>query len=216
MNLGELRTNVYDLGYEQLDDRVDRALNRVYRRVLGMWRWDFLCDTATDDIAAGDGDVDLPSDFKRVDALYLYDAQGAQIDFTFLPYTQFQEVSFGDDGSAAAEGVPEWWSERGNQIVFYPRADAVYSISIEYVLHAPDLDQDTDEPLLPVEYHDVLVYGAAAELAARERDGQSYAILSGAHTTRLAEMIAEHGVRQRQNARQVKRSKFWSSIRSYG
>lgn len=213
MDLTELIANVNDLGYEQLDGRATSALNRVYRRVLGMRRWDFLELQTTDTLNAGENTLTLPAELKRVDAIELKDVSGNSIDFEFRPYQQFREAAKWD----IERGVPRWWTERGGVVHVWPSADATYTATIDYIRHAPAaLSGPSDEPILPPEYHDVLVYGAAAELAARERDWSSYSVFAGIHTTRLMEMTAEHGVRQRQNARHVTRSKFWSSIRSNG
>ena len=213
MNLAELIENVNDLGYQGLDDQATNALNRTYRRVLGLRRWDFLEVQTTDAIVAGDTTIGLPADFKRVDAIELVDASGNAVSFEFRPYQQFREVAKWD----SEQGVPQWWTERGGTIYFWPAADGAYTATIDYIKEAPAaMSGSSDEPIVPESYHDILVYGAAAELAARERDWSAYSAFSAIPTQRLAEMVAEHGVRQRQNARHVRRSKFWSSIRSYG
>jgi hypothetical protein len=212
VNLGQIRTNVEDLGYSQLDTQANSAINRVHRRVLGMRRWDFLEAQTTDAVAAGDSTIGLPADCKRVDAIELEDATGATVDFQFRPYQQFRDYAKWDED----RGVPRWWTEHAGSILIYPTASQPFTATIDYVVEVTDMSVDADEPQVPAGYHDVLVYGAAAELAMRERDEFGYQVFANTYGTRLSEMIAEHGVRQRQNARRVRRSRFWKSVRSYG
>lgn len=213
MNRGQIRTDLQALGFgTDSASAQNAAINRVYRRVLGLRRWDFLEATTTDPIAAGESTVTLPSDFKRIDRLDLVDAAGDPLYMAFKTYNEFQDQA----RSFTERGTPCWWTERAGVVSIWPTADAAYTATLDYIKHAPDLTDDSHIPLLPVEYHDILVYGAAAELAARERDWSMHGVMSNSHTTRLGEMVAEHGVRQRQNDRTVRRSGFWDSIRSYG
>lgn len=213
MNRVAIRSDLQALGFgSDSATAQNAAINRVYRRVLGLRRWDFLEAQTTATVASGASTVTLPSDFKRLDRIDIKDAAGDPLYMEFKPYNEFR-----DQAHAFPEtGTPQWWTERGGVVSIWPTADATYTLTLDYIKHAPDLTDDSHIPLLPVEYHDVLVYGAAAELAARERDWTMHSVMANSHTTRLGEMVAEHGVRQRQNDRTVRRSGFWDSIRSYG
>jgi hypothetical protein len=207
-----LITLVSDLGYTNTS-AITSALQRTYRRVLGMRRWDFLEAQTTDPIAAGDTTIARPADARRIDAIELTDASGLSVDFEYRTYQQFRDHA----KWAQDEGVPQWWTERGGVIYIWPKADGAYTATIDYVKNPPNyLDAGTDEPIFPEVFHDILVYGAAVDMASRERDDASIGIFSNQFTTRLSEMIAEHGVRQRQTSTHVRRSKFWRSVRAYG
>lgn len=212
MDRTELITSVSSLGYSDTT-AITAALQRTYKRVLGMRRWDFLEAQDTASIAAGDTTITLPTDLKRVDAIELARSDGTSVDFQFRPYQQFRDYAKWQTD----QGEPQWWTQRGGVVYIWPEAQTSYTATIDYVKHPADyLDAADDVPVFPEEYHDVLVYGAAVDLAARQRDEIAFNHLSNLYTTRLTEMVAEHGVTQRQNATHVRRSNFWNSIRSFG
>ena len=212
MTQTELITAVSTLGYSDTT-AITAALQRTYRRVLGMRRWDFLETQGTDPVVAGDTTIALPADCKRVDAIELARSDGTSVDFQFRPYQQFRDYAKWQTD----QGEPQWWTQRGGTVYIWPEAQTSYTATIDYVKHPANyLDAAGDEPVFPEEYQDVLVYGAAVDLATRERDEVAFNHNSNLYTTRLTEMVAEHGVQQRQNATHVRRSNFWNSIRSFG
>lgn len=216
MNLGEIQDNVDDLGYQQLDAQSLSAINRVYRRVLGMRRWDFLEATTFPPCVTGTSALSMAAatDFKRVDVIEMsVPGVDRPAEFDYLPYNQWRDYT---KATGNDQGQPRYWTESAGAINIHPPADGTYNFGVRYIKTSPVLVNSTDIPILPEAYHDVLVYGAAAELAARERDQMSVNFFTSLHTSRLQEMIAEHGVRQRQNARYVRRSRFWTSIRTHG
>ena len=80
----------------------------------------------------------------------------------------------------------------------WPYPDEVYTIGIDYLIEPPDLANPTDTPILPVPYHDVLVFGALKQIAMRERDLWSIGNYGNEYAQRLQQFIerAVHDGRQ--------------------
>jgi len=59
---------------------------------------------------------------------------------------------------------PSWTSPTYLWMELYPIPDAVYSLTVRAVMYKPDLINDGDWPEVDEDYHNALVWGAAAEL----------------------------------------------------
>jgi hypothetical protein len=63
---------------------------------------------------------------------------------------------------------------RDKAILLGPTPDAVYVVTGEYQRHAPDLDEDTDEPLFPEAFHELIVWWALVFYGGFEGDAGLY------------------------------------------
>lgn len=63
---------------------------------------------------------------------------------------------------ADAEGVPEVWLRYGSNLVFWPTPDAAYNLQIRYMKLPDEMSSDSDEPVYPVDWHEVIVLLAAS------------------------------------------------------
>lgn len=206
--LADIRTCIQMKGYgtDTAPDIQNSMINSVYRRVIGMRRWPFLelKNNSSLNCIAGQGNYSLATieDLLHVDAV--------RIDFGTeyydLEYAEVQDLRSLEHEDRST-GVPRYWTlATSSEIRFWPWPDKAYNIKLDYVADPADLVGDTDTPLIPPAYRDVLCWGAIAELTFRERDIEGYNIAKQEYLAILTNMMAEYSVKQRQNSRQVGRS----------
>lgn len=89
-----------------------------------------------------------------------------QIDNVYLSTAAVGTVTLHEDASGGTElanipigsTMPRYWS-----FYLWPTPSSVKTISVEGAREVSDMAQSTDEPLLPVDFHRLLVYGACAD-----------------------------------------------------
>jgi hypothetical protein len=188
-------------------------LNSSYRRVCAYRRWPWL-ESQTASIATVNGtsayNLSTIADFLFLDAVR--SEQG----------TNYYELEYKDPQTFRTlqhnyrdRSTPEYWTREGEQIKIWPTPDGIYTLTIDYIKRPTDLANDTDVPLIPVNYRDILIWGAIMELTFRERDTYTYQLAEQQYQGRLNEMMAEYGLSQRQTASEVGRSDYYASQRNY-
>lgn len=204
MNRGQLRTRLQALGYgTDTATAQNEMLNAAYETVAGLRRWPWLeHDDATFATTAGVFFVSLGGVFSEplmwVDAVRLQ--QGTTyLDLEYLPPQEFRSLQHVDRD----QGVPQYWTEIKNELRFFPCPDRAYTLWIDYIKRPALMDDDTDTPLFDSEFHEVLVWHAAAQMGYRERDLASADFAQNQFDRQLASMMGAYGVRQRQTAREV-------------
>jgi len=213
MNLGELRTSLQDKGYAtDTAASQTRMLNSIYRRIAGEHRWPWL-DRQSTALAtvAGNQSVTLTAvtSLMWVDAVRLeYGTEYPEV--KFLAPQALRDMAHVDRST----GTPRFWTEEFGELRFWPTPDKAYTVVLDYMTTPPDLAVDADIPLFDSTYHDVLVWGAIAEMAFRERDWSAKNFAAAEYADRYGEMKRTYGIRQRQNATHVARAKFWDNIGS--
>lgn len=156
MNLGAIRTAVLrrlpaDYDTTALADLINNAVH--YVEVLEDWPWQeakttFSTSAGTDTYtpAVASGDVWL-----RTTEL-LVTSGGITAPLVRQP------VRYLDDRWASnIQGIPVEWAVTGDQIVFRPTPDGVYTITHRYIKAQPDLSADSDSPLSPAVFHGIYV-----------------------------------------------------------
>lgn len=76
------------------------------------------------------------------------------------------------DPAAEVTGVPEEYAIYTHladsvQLQFYPKPDAVHTLSVDALLIGTELTSPSDEPTFPEDFHDILIHGAEADGWAR-------------------------------------------------
>ena len=216
MDLAALTTAVYDKGYgTDVATQVTDAINATYRRLVGFRRWPFLEATSTAIVTVvGTSSYSLSaiSDLLHLDAVR--SSVGIErFNMGYVSPQEFRDISFVDD---RVVGVPRYWTFMNQTLQIYPTPDLVYTLTIDYAKDPPDLAAAGDKPLLPATYHDILVWGAACDLAYRERDYQAYAICEQKYNMGIKEMQGEYGLRQRQTSQSVIHSGIWARYENVG
>lgn len=210
MNRADLRAAIRALGFEtDTDSAQNEAIKQADRRINAIQRWRWLeSTTAALTIAQGATDVSaLPADFLHPDAMRV-EVTGAEYDMKYKAPQEVRQLLHLDRD----EGVPLYWTFYNGTISVYPRADAQYTVALDYMKSPPGLNVDTDSPPAPALYHDVWVWAAVSFLAARQRDWSFHQFAERQFEQRLADMARSLGIKQRQTSGEVERSDFWQQV----
>lgn len=214
MNLAALQQQMQMLGYGT-DTAAQQTLmlNDAYRLIHSQQRWPFLEKQATLSTVAGVNVVPYTSiaDLVEFDSVRL----AVPGDTSATQSINLQNVESQDmrdmEQLDATQGIPTFWSLIANAIHLYSFPDKVYTLNVDYIYAPPDLVVGTDVPVLPTEYHDLLVWGAIKLMNFRERDIYSYNTSSMEFEQRLKRMKQALLLRQRQTPSTVKKSGFYGS-----
>lgn len=210
MNLGQLRTAIQQRGWDTDTATVqNEVVNAAYREIAGKRRWSWLDTqvTATATVGTNAVTTGFPADVRGNALNAVRISTGT--DYYELEYLAPQD--FREEQHANRDnGVPAWWTYYAGQLLIQPRPIAAYSVVIDYTKDPPDLSADADTPLIPATYHDVLVYSAIEELAARERDGNTAAWAHARYKEKLREVEQEEGISQGQTSSRVADSGFFT------
>ena len=207
MNLAQIRTAIQALGYGT--DTVAQQnlfINTTYHEVYAGDRWPFLEKQANAYfLTLGNGVFDYvgagTTDLIEFDSVRLAPGIGC------LENIEPQDMRDLETSSSATElGQPAKWSQIAGMLHVWPAPDQAYQLYIDYIYAPPDLVADADTPVIPVEFHDVLVYGAAKMIALRERDIWGSELLDNEFQNKLRKMRQAYLLRQRQTSSRVKKS----------
>ena len=109
--------------------------------------------------------------------MYLTSAgQSTEQDITYIPWDRFRYVRlFG--ATATQSGEPLEFSIKPNKsIIFWPNPDAIYTARGEYYQKADVMTANDDEPLMPDDFHLILVWSALMKYGRREAAPEAYAL----------------------------------------
>jgi len=212
--LSDVKADLQALGYGTDTTAAQTTyIAELVRRIPGMrrWRWLEAQDTSKT-VVAGVNTVDLASlSAREVDAVRVVDGTDI-LPLDFLPLQQLREQA--DSTDASQRGAPRYWTVTDGEpfLVLAPYADKTYTLHIDYIRRpaVPTADGNTID--LPDGFRDVLKWGAAQAIAARQRDWQGASFYSGEYNARLGELIVQDGFRQRQTSEQVERWPGWDDV----
>lgn len=91
-----------------------------------------------------------------------------------MDWAEIEKLSYStQDGDA--NGLPLYWGKWASRIRLYPTPDIVYTLGAFVRLIPSEMSNDSDTPLIPLQYrHAVLVNGAAANLLRQEGGGEAH------------------------------------------
>lgn len=211
MNVAALQTSLQAKGYGTGTAAVQiELLNSAYRTICGLHRWDWLTkqnSSITTVIGTRTYDLAAITDLLSVDAVHL-EAGTNYIEPTYKPPLELRDLAHSD----RANGVPLHWTILAQDLQLWPSPDKVYTVTIDYIMDPPDLVAAGAGPVFDPTHHDVLVWGAAKELAYRERDWSAVAYAKQFYDTQLAQMERSYGIKQRQNPSHVRQSDFQERV----
>ena len=211
MNVGEIKTAIQALGYGTDTAAVQLiGIQDTHRRVHGLRRWPWMDSSAVNGTVAANSELVV---FNAADALHIDSARlvSTTLGHRDLSYVEPEELDrlLHEDRDSA---VPQLWSARRTTLKVYPRATAACEIDVNYAKSPALLTVDTDVPPMPETYHDIYVWGGASFVAARERDWAARQVYSEQLSSRIGEMQAALGVRQRQSPTNVRRVDWWKDF----
>jgi len=112
--------------------------------------------------SAGDATYELPANFARM--IDLFNSETHQLPQP-LDIREYDNLS-------KSEGQPYAYAVIGNQITFYPTPNAAYPFTLRYWRLPADMVAETDQPEIPVQYHELLIAYAMKKAFQREDDLQ--------------------------------------------
>lgn len=97
------------------------------------------------------------------------------------------------DAAAAATGTPTHYAVLTHtddevRLLLYPKPTAVQALSMDALLAGTDMSANADEPAFPVDFHDVLIYGAEADGRLKMEKPALYEKLDAKFEKRLSEL----------------------------
>lgn len=159
MNLSEMRSALDRRSGVRMDTTAQNDLvNEALAKLTLAADWPWLHDVYEFAAVTGVGDEVLPDGLRRIESVTVagYEA--------FL--TSQQEIDAWDNTYSSAR---RGYSVRGDRLYFRPTQTTGTTISVRYVAGEDRLEDDSDEPYLPEQYHDALIDLAAG--LALERTG---------------------------------------------
>lgn len=214
MNLGQILDSQEAKGYA-LDTRTARLdmVNSVGRRICNLRRWPWLkvLGATGPDTVRGTESYDITTtlaDLQYIDAVSIRSTGNVGYDLEYLENEQYREFAR-ITPNATTYGQPLYWTATGGTVYLYPKPDAAYGTRIDYLRGWTDLASDTDQPIIPTRYHDLLVWGTVAEMCFRERDNAGREVALDEYDKRLLEMMHQERMVQRQTVSRVVDSGTW-------
>lgn len=206
MTLAQIQAAVQAKGYGT-DTAAQQLIfiNEIYRKVHSKERWPFLeAQDKTLVTVTGTPNYTLPfNNWRNLDAVRIEIAATQQYNnLSYKGVQDFRDLEHIDRDVTS----PAYWTFYANQLHFYPNPDAAYTVTIDYIIEPPDLAAGSDIPIIPLPYHDILVWGAVKSMAARERDWVMTQIADQEYEILLRRFEEEYLVRQRQTSSHVKKS----------
>lgn len=171
-NLGTIRAAVRNrLDDEDFEDEfLDRAINYAQRDITNNHQLTLLETSQDLSISASDLEAALPTDYHE--KLYLVVTSPADklanITDRYIVYEDFVNAYLSPSTNPAA--MPYNWSEYARNIKFSAPADQAYTLRLDYLKKAALLEDETDVPVIPEEFEELLVLGAYMRIAKREDD----------------------------------------------
>lgn len=183
------------------------AIKGVWRRVLGMRRWPFLEASATTTATVGSETVSLASmtDLARPEAIRLTSGTEGWGDLEYVERGRLRNWLASDLDQA----TPTCWTFHAGAILLYPRPERAYTVTVDYKKRPT---YSSVAIVFPEEYQDVLVWGAIARMAFRQREYNAAGYAEAQYKDHLGEMVADYGIEQRQASRQVGHSDVWYGV----
>lgn len=202
--LGQLKTSVYDRGYE--DDQAGRVAgfaNDVIRELHNDHRWRFAQATTVIGATAGTGPYALPADAQHVESvrLTLNNVQHSD-ELTAIEPDDMLEHVFSDPTNSAVGGTLAWAQTDEGVLTLWP-APTGGSISVRYQRTPAEVAADLDALPVPDMMYDLVVAGVAQRLAMRERQWDAADRFQAEFDRRLNKVKSQLGLGQRQNAGRV-------------
>lgn len=123
--------------------------------------WPFREEVAVLNTVQGTQEYSLISHIPDIDAQNIVSVSTQGSSGVKLTYVPFQKLrSSYPDFDTTPESVPQIYYLRAGSIGFWPVPDGVYSVEIDYYKLPTEMEDDADEPMLPLGYREALVHYA--------------------------------------------------------
>jgi hypothetical protein len=206
VNFAALKTEVFAQGFDatQFGTRAGNYLNDFYQLVCR--RVAFYGDEATQtyQTVSGTATYSLPTNWARIRSLLDTDRE-----------QELQQVGLRDiDRANVAAGVANFYALDGQSLHLYPTPNQVSNLTLRYWLLPSPMVADTDTPIIPVDWHHLLIEGAVARCYWAEDDSAMGQAWDQKAATTLAEFMADARFPSTDYPTQVK--SFWGDDGTIG
>ena len=190
MTLAEIRNKIKgrvddtDVDTAMLND----AINEAYFEIINDSRtfWKFMEGTATFSTIAGTADYDKKTIDSTMDDIYdMYHNDGQLKSMNRREFDQFNYQN-------TASGIPTRYIEWDGKITLYPTPSDNRDITIRFYKEATELVDDSDKPLIPRKYMDVLVAGAKVAFYEMDEDSTRYDRALPSYAKKLKDMVEKN------------------------
>lgn len=139
---------------------INQFINDEQREVLNYYDLPFNRSTSVQSISSGNNTIALPADNQRIKSLRITAPAGfdTSLDAFYLPYNRFSEIF--RKPNYYTDTTISWWTIYNTDIIFSNNADQTYTVQIDYTSAPTELTTDSDVPVLPQEFQEILVLGA--------------------------------------------------------
>lgn len=191
MNLTQLDTELSDRGFDDLSNtRRRRYLNQAYAEIANYAAWPFL-ETSTTKLHAGTF-TDLGSILSVYNSTDEIELQGRDRDWIK------QNVS----ADLTTTGTATYWYLTNLTFNVYP-VDSTTSFTVYYLKVPAELTNDTDEPLIPDRFQDLIIDRAAIKGYKDNNNTEDWTALRQEYAADLEAMASHYFARNLQVPEQV-------------
>lgn len=181
--------------------RIDYAYNQIQRAPGMLWRflwvtWEFTTVDGVDEYSAQTADPPILNDWtlldsRRLPVVRFYPTTGTVDDTQSLPALPFDTWDRIYKIQPPEKGEPETCSISPNgHLMIGPRPDAVgYKIRGRGYRRPHALTADSDAPLLPEEFHDLIVWRALIRQSAADEDPGNYSDAAGQYNEGFTALV---------------------------
>ena len=187
-----------DYGAQDLTD-IKLWINQAYRDVAGRYRWKWQEDLTDIATVASTRTVAFPT----VQEIYRLQPQAAGVqEPVYLHPHEWAEDSPWRTYTTS-EGQPRYYTYYEGTLVFDPIPDAVSTYQAWRRVRTTVLTGDSDEPLIPPDYRDVLAFGALAQAATRDRNLQMVSYYQDQYEGRIRKLKEFEAMSNKQTQNRV-------------
>jgi len=112
---------------------------------------------------------------------------------TYITTTNLTEGSTADTGIVMKTIAPLTEESSFRELVLYPsKFDQDYTLRIDYIIDPPGLNNDGDEPVIPMKERPVLVYGALAKTWRRIGDLEKAAFNKSLYEEKISKLVMQY------------------------
>ena len=139
------------------DTKTDLLLNRAYWALGSKFPYRQKEITATFPTVIGEERYNMPTLFESLRSLAIQDLD----DLRWEPLDRIGAKFFDENSSSHTDdrAFPEKYLRDGECIKLLPIPDKVYTLRIRYLNTLADLVLDTDSPIIPQEWHEIIYFG---------------------------------------------------------
>ena len=175
---------------------INQFINDEQREVLNYYDLPFNRTSATLTLTTGTNTVALPSNCQKIKNLEITAPAGYDnnLDPFYLEYNRFAEAFRPVQYYSANQ--PSWWTVYNTSIIFMSNADNTYTLQIDYINKPLELSGETDVPVIPEEFQEILVLGAMVRCLEANDDNDIAAYQNGKKNLLVQAMLKRYAPQQ--------------------